>query len=83
MHNEVNGLSLIVSILTENRIVNNDHVKILNNTLSKMPGVVTSLLISQNQGKKFAVYTAELRSFAIPLKFYSRKAYDYVHEKFN
>lgn len=64
-------------------MINKDQAEILNNTLSRVPGDIMNRLVSQNKCSKCVEYPNELRSFALTLKFDSRKAFQYVREKFN
>ena len=71
---KVDSLIPVVASLKENHLV------------SSFAGASRDLMkriVSQKVNKKPGAYTAELRSFAMALKFYSAKAYQYVRNRFD
>ena len=82
LHKKVETLISIVCSLKEDGLMNCDEAVILNNVLFS-GSRWHNKLVSDNKYNKGIKYPSELQSFALTLKFYSTKAYDYVHDKLN
>jgi uncharacterized protein YoxC len=52
------------------------------NIMTSMPDAIQEIIQRNLQNRRLK-YSAELRSFAITLQFYSAKAYNYIRKKFN
>ena len=76
-------LTEVVSELKEKNLINNDCATILETTFSGVPREIMKRLVTQKEKKNPGAYPPELRSFAMTLKFYSAKAYNYVRKSFN
>ena len=79
----VNTLADVVSKLKEENLINNDCAAILETTFSGVPCELMKRLMTQKEKKNPGAYPPELRSFAMTLKFYSAKAYNYVRKSFD
>ena len=55
----------------------------LETTFSGVSKELMKRLVTQKKGKNPGAYPLELRSFAMTLKFYSTKAYNYVRKSFD
>ena len=80
---KVNTLADVVSKLKEENLINNDCAAILETTFSGVPCELMKRLMTQKEKKNPGAYPPELRSFAMTLKFYSAKAYNYVRKSFD
>ena len=80
---KVNTLADVVSKLQEENLINNDCAAILETTFSGVPCELMKRLMTQKEKKNPGAYPPELRSFAMTLKFYSAKAYNYVRKSFD
>ena len=76
-------LTEVVSELKEKNLINNDCATILETTFSGVPREIMKGLVTQMEKKNSGAYPPELRSFAMTLKFYSAKAYNYVRKSFD
>ena len=76
-------LTEVVSELKEKNLINNDCATILETTFSGVPREIMKRLVTQKEKKNPGAYPPELRSFAMTLKFYSAKAYNYVQKSFD
>ena len=72
----------VVSELKEKNLVNNYCASMLETTFSGMPKELMKQLVSQKK-KNPGAYPPELRSFAMTLKFYLTKAFNYVRKSFD
>ena len=73
----------MVSKLKEENLINNDCAAILETTFSGVPCKLMKRLTMQKQIKNPGAYPPEFPSFAMTLKFYSAKAYNYVRKSFD
>ena len=80
---KVNTLADVVSKLKEENLINNDCAAVLETTFSGVPCELMKRLMTQKEKKNPGAYPPELRSFAMTLKFYSAKAYNYVRKSFD
>ena len=80
---KVSNLTAVVSELKEQNLINNDCATMLETTFSGVPKELMKRLVSQKKKKNLGAYPPELRSFAMTLKFYSTKAYNYVRKSFD
>ncbi|CAB3987619.1 DNA transposase THAP9, partial [Paramuricea clavata] len=80
---KVSTLTAVVSELREKNLINSDCVTILESTFSGVPKELMKRLVTQKKKKNLGAYPPELRSFALTLKFYSTKAYNYVRKSFD
>ena len=80
---KVSTLASVVSELKENNLINNDCATMLETTYSGVSRELMKRLVSQKKKKNPGAYPPELRSFAMTLKFYSTKAYNYVRKSFD
>ena len=80
---KVSNLIAVVSELKEKNLINNDCATMLETTFSGVPKELMKRLVSQKKKKNLGAYPPELRSFAMTLKFYSTKAYNYVRKSFD
>ena len=80
---KVKTLADVVSELKEKNLINSDCAAILETTFSGVPSELMKRLMTQKEKKNPGAYPPELRSFAMTLKFYSAKAYNYVRKSFD
>lgn len=80
---KVSTLASVASELQKKQLINSDCAAILETTFSGVPKELMKRLVSQIVKKNPGAYPPELRSFALTLKFYSTKAYNYVRKSFN
>ncbi|CAB4037339.1 THAP domain-containing 9, partial, partial [Paramuricea clavata] len=80
---KVSTLTAVVSELREKNLINSDCATILESTFSGVPKELMKRLVTQKKKKNLGAYPPELRSFALTLKFYSTKAYNYVRKSFD
>ena len=80
---KVATLADVVSKLKEEHLINSDCATMLESTFSGVPLELMKRLMTQKEKKNPGAYPPELRSFALTLKFYSAKAYNYVRKSFN
>ena len=80
---KVSTLAAVVSELKDKNLINNDCANMLETTFSGVPKELMKRLVGQKKRKNLGAYPPELRSFALTLKFYSTKAYNYVRKSFN
>ena len=80
---KVSTLASVVSELKEKNLINSDWATMLETTFSGVPRELMKRLVSQKKKKNLGAYPPELRSFAMTLKFYSTKAYNYVRKSFD
>ena len=80
---KVSTLAAVVSELKDKNLINNDCANMLEATFSGVPKELMKRLVGQKKRKNLGAYPPELRSFALTLKFYSTKAYNYVRKSFN
>ncbi|XP_028416401.1 THAP domain-containing protein 5-like [Dendronephthya gigantea] len=80
---KVSTLESVVSELRQSNLINSDCAAILETTFSGVPKELMKRLMSQKKNKNPGAYPPELRSFALTLKFYSTKAYNYVRKVFS
>ena len=80
---KVSTLASVVSELKEKSLINSDCAALLETTFSGVPRELMKRLVSQKKKKNPGAYPLELRSFAMTLKFYSAKAYNYVWKSFD
>ena len=80
---KVSTLASVVSELKEKNLINSDCATLLETTFSGVPKELMKRLVTQKKKKNPGAYPLELRSFAMTLKFYSTKAYNYVRKSFN
>ena len=79
---KVDSLISVVESLKENHLVSSACADVLETTFVGASRDLMKRIVSQTANKKPGAYTAELRSFAMTLKFYSAKAYIlYICEK--
>ena len=69
--------------LKANNLVSSGCAELLESTFSAVPGELTKILVSQKANNNLGAYAPELRAFAMALKFYSSKAYNYLRESFD
>ena len=81
--NKVSTLASVVSELKEKNLIGNDCATMLETTFSGVPKELMKRLVTQKKSKNPGAYPLELRSFAMTLKFYSTKAYNYVRKSFD
>jgi len=80
---KVSTLASVVSELKDKNLINNDCAALLETTFSGVPRELMKRLVTQKKKKNPGAYPLELRSFAMTLKFYSTKAYNYVRKSFD
>ena len=80
---KVSTLASVVSELKEKNLINNDCAALLETTFSGVSRELMKRLVTQKKKKNPGAYPLELRSFAMTLKFYSTKAYNYVRKSFD
>ena len=80
---KVSTLASVVSELKEKNLINSDCAALLETTFSGVPKELMKRLVSQKKKKNPGAYLLELRSFAMTLKFYSTKVYNYVRKSFD
>ena len=80
---KVNTLADVVSKLKEENLINNDCTAVLETTFSGVPCELMKRLMMQKEKRNPCAYPPELRSFAMTLKFYSAKAYNYIRKSFD
>ena len=80
---KVNTLADVISKLKEESLINNDCAAVLETTSSGVPCKLMKRLMTQKEKKNPGAYPPELRSFAMTLKFYSTKAYNYIRKSFD
>ena len=80
---KVSTLASVVSELKEKNLINSDCATMLETTFSGVPRELMKRLVSQKKKKNPGAYPPELRSFAMTLKFYSTKAYNYIRKSFD
>ena len=80
---KVSTLNSVVSELKEKNLINSDCANMLETTFSGVSKELMKRLVTQKKGKNPGAYPLELRSFAMTLKFYSTKAYNYVRKSFD
>ena len=80
---KVSTLASVVSEFKEKYLINNDCATMLETTFSGVPKELMKRLVTQKKKKNLGAYPPELRSFAMTLKFYSTKAYNYVRKSFD
>lgn len=80
---KVSTLAAVVSELKEKNLIHNECASMLETTFSGVPKELMKRLVSQKKKKNLGAYPPELRSFALTLKFYSTKAYNYVRKSFD
>ena len=83
LEKEVTTLTQVVSDLKEKHLINSECAALLETAFSGVPLELMKRLLTQKEKKNPGAYPPELRSFAMTLKFYSAKAYNYVRESFN
>ena len=69
--------------LKANNLVSSSCAELLEATFSAVPRELMKRLVSQKANKNPGAYPPELRAFAMTLKFYSTKAYNYVRDSFD
>ena len=79
---KVDTLTSVVDDLKANNLVSSGCAELLESTFSAVPSELMERLVSQKANKNPGAYPPELRAFAMTLKFYSTKAYNYVRESF-
>ena len=72
---KVDSLISVVASLKENHLASSACADVLETTFACASRDLMKRIVSQKVNKKPGAYTAELRSFAMTLKFYSAKAY--------
>ena len=80
---KVDTLTSVVDDLKANNLVSSGCAELLESTFSAVPRELMKRLVSQKANKSPGAYPPELRAFAMTLKFYSTKAYNYVRESFD
>ena len=80
---KVDTLTSVVDDLKANNLVSSGCAELLESTFSAVPRELMKRLVSQKASKNPGAYPPELRAFAMTLKFYSTKAYNYVRESFD
>ena len=80
---KVATLADVVGKLKEEQLINSQCASILESTFSGVPLELMKRLVTQKEKKNPGAYPPELRSFAMTLKFYSAKAYNYVRKSFD
>ncbi len=80
---KVSTLNSVVSELKEKNLINSDCASMLETTFSGVSKELMKRLVTQKKGENPGAYPLELRSFAMTLKFYSTKAYNYVRKSFD
>ena len=83
LNKKVDSLISVVESLKENHLVSNACADVLETTFAGASRDLMKRIVSQKANKKPGASTAELRSFAMTLKFYSAKAYKYVRNTFD
>lgn len=79
---KVKSLQSVVDELRNKNLVSDDCATILENTFSGVSQELMSRIVTQQKKKNPGAYTPELRAFALTLKFYSTKAYNFVRKSF-
>ena len=80
---KVQSLTSMVSELQEKNLISSDCASLLETTFSGVPKELIKRLVTQKKKMNPGAYPKELRTFSTTLKFYSAKAYKYVHRSFN
>ena len=80
---KVDTLASVVDELKANNLVSGGCAELLEATFSAVPRELMKRLVSQKANKNPGAYPPELRAFAMTLKFYSTKAYNYVRDNFD
>jgi hypothetical protein len=80
---KVSTLASVVNVLKEKNLINSDCAALLETTFSGVSKELMKRLVTQKRKKNPEAYPPELRSFALTLKFYSTKAYNYVRKSFD
>ena len=80
---KVESLQTVVDELKKKNFVSNECAILLENTFSGVWRKMMERLVQQKKKKSSSVYPPELRSFAITLKYYSSKAYQFVRKSFD
>ena len=83
MKTKVASLQSVVTELRNKNFVSDECACILENTFSGVPQEIMKRLVQQKKRKNPGAYPPELRSFALTLKFYSTKAYNFVRKSFD
>ena len=79
---KVSSLQAVVNELRQKNLISDDSATILESTFSGVPEEMMKRLVKQKKNKKCGAYPPELRAFALTLKFYSTKAYNFVRKTF-
>ena len=77
---KVDTLTSVVDDLKTNNLSSSGCAELLESTFSAVPRELMKRLVSQKANKNPGAYPPELRRFAMTLKFYSTKAYNYVRD---
>ena len=80
---KVSTLSAVVSELKKEHLISDDCANVLEKTFTGVPRELLKRLATKKVKKNPGAYPPELRSFAMTLKFYSAKAYNYVRKSFD
>ena len=80
---KVSTLAAVVSELKEKNLIHNECASMLKTTFSGVPKELMKRLVSRKKKRNLGAHPPELISFALTLKFYSTKAYDYVRKSFD
>ena len=80
---KIDTLSSVVDDLKAKSLVSSGCAELLEATFSAVPRELMKRLVSQKAKKNPGAYPPELRAFAMTLKFYSTKAYNYVRDSFD
>ena len=80
---KVESLQTVVDELKKKNFVSDKCAILLENTFSGVSRKMMERLVQQKKKKSSSAYPPELRSFAITLKYYSSKAYQFVRKSFD
>ncbi len=85
LHTKCKNLTDVLSSLKEKNLVSEPAFEILKESSNKIPSQLIQRLFDSklNPGIRRKLYSNELRTFALTLNFYSRKAYCYVRDNFD
>ena len=83
LHKKVSSLQNVVDELQKRNLISDECGTILENSFTGVSKDLMSRIMAQKKTKNPGSYSPELRAFAITLKFYSTKAYNFVRKSFN
>ena len=83
LNKKVTSLQTVVNELKSENMISDDCASMLETTFSGVPLEIMKRIVTHKKKKNPGAYPPELRSFALTLKFYSKKAYKFVRKSFN